>query len=853
MPTSFGSYNPGDLIQDTHVEAFNAPVNNLESGATFYGEAGNPTGTSTDDYSVTVNAGATPSYSVALTAGLMVHLKLPNVPNTKPATLSVNAATAKPIKKIGQNLQAGDLPADAIAVLVYDAELDVFQLIAVGNQVQPEDIKEVASDRLLGRDTAGTGACEELTVSGGLEFTGSGGVQRSALTGDVTASAGSNATTIASNAVTTAKIANDAVTYAKMQNVSATDKLLGRSTAGAGDVEEIACTAAGRALLDDANAAAQRTTLGLGTAATSSTGDFAAASHAHAAGDITSGTLPVARGGTNLSSFAAGSLVYASAADVLAALGIGATGDILRVTGGLPAWSNTIPLLYLGSAPSVATPSCLGALGNHATNPVMALRQDNAGGSAQLLDLYHDHVAGAAGASFVRFYRDASGTPRLVFNVDTRGAAICRPQSASGTVCFAVVPNVAASIGNVFNLLGAYLYDDGGNNQNWANFAVEQRVVTDGAEQGKLYVQLMAAGTLRSVWIVDEDTDSHSWLLNNGTRMLLNASFLRTSGGFKSGANSDPTAIHASAPLFAGIQPHAEMVTGTSAGTYEELVVVRHSGQDTSAVLRRLGLLLKLDAEANTTQSSRSGGLVLESSAANAANPSLFFVQGNTKRVEIDSSGNVDILGGAGKLKLGGTAVTSDAAELNILDGATLSTSELNLLDITGRASGDALLATGATSAAWRTRAQQKADTRIGFAAYLNKDVGTATGGWARIGYTNADTTEIFDSDGMWDVTDGIFTVPTGLTGAWRISAHVAWAVNATGQRAVHFEEADGSPVLAYSTHNAAANDDSTAELNFIATLTAGVDYHFEVYQTSGGNLNIRGNYTYISAEFLGA
>jgi hypothetical protein len=45
-----------------------------------------------------------------------------------------------------------------------------------------------------------------------------------------------------------------ALTYAKMQNVSATDKLLGRSTSGAGVIEEIACTAAGRALLDDSNA-----------------------------------------------------------------------------------------------------------------------------------------------------------------------------------------------------------------------------------------------------------------------------------------------------------------------------------------------------------------------------------------------------------------------------------------------------------------------------------------------------------------------------------------------------------------------------------------------------------------------
>lgn len=45
----------------------------------------------------------------------------------------------------------------------------------------------------------------------------------------------------------------------------ATDKLIGRSTSGTGAVEEITCTAAGRALIDDTTAAAQATTLGLGT------------------------------------------------------------------------------------------------------------------------------------------------------------------------------------------------------------------------------------------------------------------------------------------------------------------------------------------------------------------------------------------------------------------------------------------------------------------------------------------------------------------------------------------------------------------------------------------------------------
>lgn len=102
-----------------------------------------------------------------------------------------------------------------------------------GDAVTYDKLQNIsATDRLLGRDAAGAGNAEELTVSGGLEFTGSGGVQRSALTGDVTASAGSNATTIA----------NDAVTYAKMQNVSATSRFLGRKSSGAGDPEELSAS-----------------------------------------------------------------------------------------------------------------------------------------------------------------------------------------------------------------------------------------------------------------------------------------------------------------------------------------------------------------------------------------------------------------------------------------------------------------------------------------------------------------------------------------------------------------------------------------------------------------------------------
>jgi hypothetical protein len=65
----------------------------------------------------------------------------------------------------------------------------------------------LVANQIIGNATGGSAAPQSLNVGGGLEFT-AGGIQRSALTGDVTAAAGSNAATIANSAVTLAKLAN---------------------------------------------------------------------------------------------------------------------------------------------------------------------------------------------------------------------------------------------------------------------------------------------------------------------------------------------------------------------------------------------------------------------------------------------------------------------------------------------------------------------------------------------------------------------------------------------------------------------------------------------------------------------
>jgi hypothetical protein len=72
------------------------------------------------------------------------------------------------------------------------------------NAVTFAKIQTISSEKLIGRHGGGSGNTQEVGVGNGIEFSGSG-IRRAALTGDVTASAGSNTTTIANGAVTEAK------------------------------------------------------------------------------------------------------------------------------------------------------------------------------------------------------------------------------------------------------------------------------------------------------------------------------------------------------------------------------------------------------------------------------------------------------------------------------------------------------------------------------------------------------------------------------------------------------------------------------------------------------------------------
>jgi len=58
-----------------------------------------------------------------------------------------------------------------------------------------------------------------------------------------------------------------------------------------------------------------------------------------AASQVTSGTLAVAQGGTNLASYTAGDLLYASATTTLSKLALGTQGYVLRAGATAPEWA----------------------------------------------------------------------------------------------------------------------------------------------------------------------------------------------------------------------------------------------------------------------------------------------------------------------------------------------------------------------------------------------------------------------------------------------------------------------------------------------------------------------------------
>lgn len=191
---------------------------------------------------------------------------------------------------------------------------------------------------------------------------------------------------------------------------------------------------------------------GTGSASQAPTWDTVAAS------DITSGTLAVARGGTGLSSYAVGDIVYASGTGTLAGLADVATGNVL-LSGGTntaPSYgkvnlgthiAGTLPIANGGTGQTTAQAAMNALAGavtsgyylrGNGTNVVMAaisagdvptLNQNTTGSAGSVVNALTVNSGGAGDASGMTF----NGSAAKTISYNTVGAPSTTGTNASGT------------------------------------------------------------------------------------------------------------------------------------------------------------------------------------------------------------------------------------------------------------------------------------------------------------------------------------------------------------------------------------------------------------------------------------
>lgn len=229
------------------------------------------------------------------------------------AALSGNASTSTALAANPADCAAGNL-ATTIAA---NGDLTCTQVsdshIALSAAIARSKIASGAADRIV-INAPTTGALSELALTSGQVVLGSAGNAPSAatVTGDVTIS-NTGVTAISPGVIVDADVnATAAIAISKLGTVTASRAI--ESGAG-GSLQASAVTTTELARLSGVTGALY----------------FAGGTD-----------VAVADGGTNLSSYTAGDILYASAATTLAKRPIGSAGQVLTVAAGLPVWSSPV-------------------------------------------------------------------------------------------------------------------------------------------------------------------------------------------------------------------------------------------------------------------------------------------------------------------------------------------------------------------------------------------------------------------------------------------------------------------------------------------------------------------------------
>ena len=222
----------------------------------------------------------------------------------------------------------------------------------------------------------------------------------------------------------------------------------------------------------------------------------------------------------------------------------------------------------------------------------------------------------------------------------------------------------------------------------------------------------------------------------------------------------------------------------------------------------------------------------------------------------VDINGNVDI---SGSLTLGGTAITSTAAELNILDGVTATAAELNILDGVTSTAAELNILDGVTSTAAElnildgvtsTAAELNIlDGVTATAAELNlldgSTAGTVVASKAVVVDSNKDLTGLRNLTIAGDLTisGDDLTMATNTAGHLLIADGTNYNPTAVGDLSEISTVANDDVLLAVDTSGGGLKKITRSTL--IAGISAGTEISNVVEDTSpqlGGDLDVNGN-----------
>ena len=576
-------------------------------------------------------------------------------------------------------------------------------------------------------------------------------------------------------------------------------------------------------------------------------------------GLVSTGTLGTDQGGTNLTTYTTGDILYASATNVLSKLAIGTTGQHLIVSGGVPAWSTDSAL---GTVTSVSWTGGLVSVATATTTPAFTVAGTSGGipyfssastwASSAALTQYGIVHGGGAGATPVA---TAAGTTGQVLTAVTSGAPVWSATYA-GTVTsvgftgglISVATATTTPALTVAGTSGGVVYFSSAST--WASSAAltASAIVLGGGAGAAPATTTTGTGVVTALGV--NVGTAGAFVVNGGALGTPSsgavAASLITAGTFGAGAYTFPGALAITGAL-----------TGVTSLTATSNVNVTKAGSDTAFS----GPYLAVSNAGN----SKTIGMQLDSTESKLK---WFYYPGNALMATLDSGGSLTLAGtlaisgaftGATTGTFSGAVNVSVAAGGGVVSTGNVGTLQFRAIGLSGENSAGIEFVPASASASSRSWAFSTYDEAVGDACLRISSsaggspiAGTAVINWNATRMSMRQNI-VFGTDNTYDIGGTVSTLrprdlflgrnqtiggTLGVTGAATFSSTVAAGTTT-------ISTASNSQLYINSTNSAGAKEadiyftNQGASKALIRSITGGDMFQFYCYESSVYGLKI--------------